>query len=41
VLSVNKNGKISVKKGVSGKSATVYVESADGKLVTELVITVK
>ena len=41
VLTVNKSGKISVKKNASGKSATVYVASADGKQVVEITITVK
>ncbi|MBQ7583289.1 MAG: hypothetical protein IJT24_01650, partial [Lachnospiraceae bacterium] len=41
VLTVNKNGKISVKKNASGKTATVYVASADGKYTAEIVVTVK
>ncbi|MBR5421210.1 MAG: Ig-like domain-containing protein, partial [Lachnospiraceae bacterium] len=41
VLTVDAKGKISVKKGVSGKTATVYVTSEDGKLKSEIVITVK
>ena len=41
VLTVNKNGKISVKKNASGKSATVYVASADGKQVVEITIMAK
>ena len=41
VLTVNKKGKISVKKNASGKTATVYVASADGKYTAEITITVK
>ncbi|MCR4643416.1 MAG: hypothetical protein K5697_15485, partial [Lachnospiraceae bacterium] len=41
VLTVSKNGKISVKKNASGKTATVYVASADGQYTAEIVVTVK
>ncbi len=42
VAKVNKKGKISVVKGAaSGKTATVYVASADGKQTAQILITVK
>ena len=41
VATVDKKGKISVKKGTSGKTATIYVVSADGKQKAEILITVK
>ncbi len=41
VLTVNNKGKISVKKDAAGKSATVYVASADGKYTAEITVTVK
>lgn len=41
VATVDKKGKISVKKGTAGKTATIYVVSADGKQKAEILITVK
>lgn len=42
VAIVNKNGKISIRKGVAaGKTVTIYVASADGKQVAQILITVK
>ncbi len=42
VATVNKNGKISIRKGASAsKTVTIYVASADGKQVAQILITVK
>ena len=40
VATVDKKGKITVKKGTAGKSVTIYVVSADGKYKAEIKITV-
>ena len=41
VATVNRNGKISVKKGQSGKTVTIHAASADGRYKAELLVTVK
>ncbi len=41
VATVNKSGKIAIKKGTGGKKVTIYAASADGKQTAQITITVK